>query len=198
MKKQVIISISREYGSAGHFIAERLSQELDIPLYDHNFLDKMAEAKGTSLKEFSKYEEKKRRPFLSRTVKGMTNSPEEILAQMQFDFIRKKAKEGHSMVIVGRCADYVLKGNPALITIFISGDMKEKIKRIMNIYSMNHSEATKAIEARDKKRRDYHNYYTDTKWGDSRHYDLCINSSRLGIDKTVDLLKSYIDKRMND
>ena len=196
MGKQVIVSISREYGSAGHYIAEKLSKELNIELLDRNLLDKMGENKGKNFSDLKKYDEVKRNFFLTRTVRGMTNSHAENLANMQFAYLKQKADNGDSMIIVGRCADSILRENKSLITIFISGDMPEKTARICEVRNMTEEEALKAIARHDNNRRDYHNSYSKTKWGDSRYYDLCINSSKLGLEATCELLKKYILERM--
>lgn len=194
MDKQIIISIGREYGSGGHYIAEKLSEEFGILLLDHNMLDKISAESGMNLTEYKQYDESPKKPFLSRTVRGMSSSPEENLAKIQFDYIKEKADAGISMIIVGRCADYVLKDNKSLINIFVLGNMKDKVNRIMQVRKMSESEAKKAIASHDMKRKMYHNNFADTKWGDSRSYDLCINSSKLGLDQTVDFLKDYITR----
>lgn len=198
MNKQMIISISREYGSGGHYIADKLAKELGILILDHNMLDQISVDKGIDLEELKKYDEAPKNPFVSRTVRGMSNSLEENLANIQFDYIKDKANAGDSMIVVGRCGDYLLRENEALITIFISGDMKDKVNRIMEVRNMSESEARKAIARHDLKRKMYHNSYADTKWGDSRYYDLCINSSKLGLEQTVEVLRDYIYKRVEN
>lgn len=196
MDKQMIITLSREYGTGGHYIAEKLAEEFGILLLDHNMLDHISADKEVDLTKYKKYDESPRKTFLSRTVRGMSNSFEENLAEMQFDYIRKKADEGTSMIVVGRCAEYVLKDKKNVIKIFILGDMKQKVARIKKIYDISDAEAKKQIASYDRKRKSYHNYFADTKWGDSRNYDLCINSSKLGLDRTVEFLKDYIRKRV--
>ena len=129
-------------------------------------------------------------------MRGFSNSPEEQIANMQFDFLRKKAEEGASFVIVGRCAETILKGNPGLITIFVLGDMDAKIKRIAGLHLISRAEAERMIWRHDRKRKAYHNHYCEMKWGDSRNYDLCINSNKLGIERTTDTLEQYIRERM--
>ena len=195
MEKQIIISISREYGSGGHYIAEKLAKDLGIILLDHNLLDKISEEKGMNLADYKNFDESPKNPFVSRTVRGMSNSAEENLAQIQFDYLREKAEAGTSMIIVGRCGDYILKDRKELIRIFVLADQKDKIKRIMKVRKMSEAEAKRAILRHELKRKRYHNYYADTKWGDSRHYDICINSSKLGLDQTVAYLKEFILKR---
>ena len=196
MSKQLIVAISRECGSGGHTIAELIARHYNIPLLDRNLLTEMCNEKNINVTNFEKFDEAPRNKLLSRTVKGFSNSPEEIIAEMQFDFLKKKAEQGESFVVVGRCAETVLKGNPALISIFVLGDMENKITRICKLHSINRSEAETFIRRIDKKRKYYHNTYSDVKWGDSRNYDLCINSCRLGLDMTFSALLDYIDKRL--
>ncbi len=196
-EKQLLISIGREYGSAGHEIAGILAEKLNIPLYDHNLLDEISREKNVNSQNLIRYDEYPKNHIFSRRVKGYSNSPEEIVAQMQFDFLRRKAEAGESFVVVGRCSETVLKDYEGLITFFILGDMDSKIKRIQQIRNMSEAEAKSKIYAHDKKRKAYHNYYCEGKWGDSRNYDVSINSSKLGLDETVELMLDYIHKRNN-
>lgn len=198
MEKQIIITVSREYGSGGHYIADKLAKTFNLPIYDHRMLDMMAEEKGIDLSRMKKYDEVSKKIFIHRTVRGASNSPEEVLAEMQFDFLKEKAEEGKSFVVVGRCAESVLKEYPALISIFISGDEDAKVKRIQEVRSMGKDEAKKAMERHDKERKAYHNYYCPVKWGDSRNYEVCLNSSKLGLDETANILETYIRKRINE
>ena len=195
MGKQVIISISREYGSGGHEIARHIAEKFNLPMYDHNLLDEIAAGKNVDAGKLAKYDELPKQ-FMTRTVRGFTNSPEENIAQLQFDFLREKAKSGESFVIVGRCSETILKEYEGLIPIFVMGDYDHKLERVMERRNFSANEAALAINRHDKKRKAYHNRYCDIKWGDSRNYDICINSSRLGIDGTVEALADYIMKRM--
>ena len=122
---------------------------------------------------------------------------EEILAEMQFDYIRKKADSGESFVIVGRCAETVLTGHTGLISIFVVGDDEAKLKRVEEVYHLNSNEAILKMKRHDKKRRQYHNRHSSFRWGDSRNYDLCINSSKLGLDRTAEALEDYIHARIS-
>lgn len=196
MDKQLIISIGREFGSGGHEIAELLSGEFQLPFYDKDLIKKVAEKKAVDSARLERYDEKPKFRLASRTVRGFNNSPEEHVAQMQFDFIRSLAEEGQSFVIVGRCAETILKGNPALISIFILADMEEKIKRVAGRMEMSPEEAGAYIVRHNIRRKAYHNRYSKVKWGDSRNYDISMNSSRLGIRKTADFLAAYIRERI--
>lgn len=196
MSKQFIISIGREFGSGGHEIAEKLSQKLKISLYDRNMLDEIAKEKNMDVTQLHKLDEKPRNPLFSRRVIGYSNSFAEIVADMQFEYIKNTADKGESFIVVGRCAEAVLSEHENLISIFILGDKAEKIARVMEKYHLNESDAIAKMNRHDKTRKYYHNSHTESKWGDSRTYDLCVNSSRLGIDKTVELLESYIKERI--
>lgn len=192
---QLIISIGREYGSGGHAIAEELAKRFDIPLYDRNMLDHIADEKSVNADNLRKFDEKPKNKLLSRRVKGYSNSPEDAIAHMQFDFLRKKASDGESFVVVGRCADTILRENEGLVSIFILGDKQAKAARIEKIRGFDHKEALEAMKRHDKYRKHYHNNYCEMKWGDSRNYDLSVNSTRLGIERTTDMLESYIKER---
>ncbi len=195
MEKQLIISVGREYGSGGHEIAERLSKHYGIQLLDHNLLDEIAAEKNLDMQQLRGLDEKHRSRLASRTVRGYSSSPEENLYLLQFDYLKNKAASGESFVIVGRCSESILKEYDGLVSIFVLGDMDRKIERIMRLYQLSKEQAVRKIREKDMKRKRYHNGHCDGRWGDSRNYDITINSSKLGIDGTVTLLADYIDRR---
>ena len=186
MSEQLIISVSREYGSGGHEIAQKLAEYYKLPMYDHNLLDEVAASMNVSSKELAEFDEKRRNKFLYRSVMGMNSSPADNVARMQFE----------SFVIVGRCSEIVLKDNPHLISIFVLGDREAKIERVMRIYELDARHAEERMIEKDRRRKSYHNSHCKVKWGDSRNYDLSINSSKLGVEETVESLKNYIDARL--
>lgn len=196
MEKQLIISVGREFGSGGHVIAEELARRFAIPLYDNNLLENVAEEKKVEHDALGKYDEKPKSRLFSRTVRGYSNSPQENVANMQFELLKRMAKEGKSFVIVGRCAEAMLKEVPGMISLFILGDYAAKTRRIMEKYEMTEEQAHQLMKTEDWKRKSYHNYYCKGKWGDSRNYDFSINSSKLGLDKTADILEIYIKERI--
>ena len=195
-EKQVIISIGREFGSAGHEIAEALAKKYQLKLYDYHLLREIAEEKNVHVAELEPYDEIPKKGFGYRTVKGYSNSPQENIAYMQFNHLKKRAAEGESFVVVGRCAEEALKGYEGLITIFILGNMDKKIERIMRLHNVNEKRAKEMIIEQDKKRKAYHNYFCEGKWGDSRNYDFSINSSKLGVEATIEILEDYINRRI--
>ncbi len=196
MEKQVIIAISREYGTSGHNIAQGLANRFDLPLYNRNMLDDIAAHKDVDVKNLHKYDERPRNMLISRTVKGMSNSPEEVIANFQFDYLKHKAQSGESFVVVGRCAEHVLREYPGLVKIFVLGDKEDKIRLVMEKRNVSEKEAASIMARHDKKRKAYHNYHCPIKWGDSRGYDVTINISRLGLEKTTDVLEQYVRMRM--
>ena len=198
MSEQMIIAVSREFASGGHLIAEILAEKFQLPLLDKNLLKEIALERDLNLRNLEKYDEDPRKQFWSRTVNGYSNSPEENIANLQFDYLKKKADAGESFVVVGRCASTVLKENPALISIFVLGDWEEKVKRVMENDGYTKMEAELYIKRENKKRKNYHNYYSDLKWGDSRNYDLTVNDSRMGIAETADFLEMYIRMRRGE
>ncbi|MDE6677662.1 MAG: cytidylate kinase-like family protein [Ruminococcus sp.] len=192
---QIIISVGREFGSGVRVIAEALAERFNIPIYDRHLITEIAERTGLTPEEIERYNEHPKKKIISRRVRGYSNSIEDNIAEMQFNFLNEKSESGESFVVVGRCSETKLKNNPALISLFILADMEAKVKRVMKVYELSEDDAIEFIRKKDKKRKRYHNYHCSGHWGDSRLYDLCINSSRLGIDKTVDYLEDYIRAR---
>ena len=195
-RDNLIITIGREFGSGGHIIGERLAEYYDIPLYDRDLLKKVSEEYDIDYEEMEIYEEKPVNPFLSRTVHGFSSSLQDAIAHLEFDFIQEHADLGESFVVVGRCAEEVLKDYDNAIKIFVLGDYDAKVLQIMRQFGLSEQDAKDMIHDVDKKRKSYHNHYCETKWGDSRNYDISINSSRFGIEATAEFLKTYIDLRL--
>lgn len=196
MEKQIMISISREFGSGGRQIAEKVAEDLGLPLYDRSLLDAIAKEKNIDVEHLQKFDEKPRNLILSRSVGGHSNSIEENLVKMQFEYLQRKADGGESFVALGRCAETALKGKEGLVSVFILEDKEEKLVHVKDKYQLSDSEAALKMVRHDTKRKAYHNRYSDFKWGDSRGYDLCINSSRLGIEKTAAMIESYVKERI--
>ena len=193
MMKQIMISISREYGSGGHEVAELVAKELGISLYDRNLLDAVAKEKNVPAEELRKFDEKPRNLFISRSVNGHSNAMEDVLTQMQFEYLQKKAQEGASFVVVGRCAETALQAYDSLVRVFVMGDKQSKLAHIMKKFDLSENEAEVKMNRHDLKRKAYHNRYSENKWGDSRGYDLCVNSSRLGVEKTARMIVEYVN-----
>ncbi len=188
--KKVIITIGREFGSGGREIGLKLSQKLEIPFYDKELI--LATAEKTNLQEsiIEKFDEKHAFPAFATSnlfdIYQMPMSDRIYIAQA--DAIREIASKG-SCVIVGRCADYILEDDPDTFNVFITAPMKDKIERKREILSgKSDKDIENHIEKIDKKRAKYYTYYTDGVWGKASTYNLCVDSSVLGIDGTVDLI----------
>ena len=195
MPQQLIISIGREYGSGGHEIAEELAERFGLHFYDKNLLKEIATEKNVDVNRLEKYDELPR--SVSRKVRGFSNSPEENIANMQFEYLRKMAENGKSFVIVGRCSETVLRDYSCMISIFILADLSYKIDRISSQQGISREKAEILINRQNKKRKGYRNCYCAKKCGHSQNYDISINSSRLGIERTANILAGYIQERMS-
>ena len=184
--KKTIITISREFGSGGHFIGEEVAKRMNIPYYDKDIIFQIAEKTGYSesfIQEQSEYAPSKNLfayAFVGRDRTGSSLSDQVYVAQTQV--IRDLAQKG-SCVIIGRCADYILKDRDDVLNVFIHGDMPEKTQRIMGLYNVGEKEAVKMMADTDKRRMTNYNFYTDQKWGKASNYTLCLNSSQLGYDR---------------
>lgn len=197
MDEQIIISISREYGSAGHVIASKVAEKLGIEVLGRNILEEIAGIKNVDTNNLSKYDERPKSRFFSRKVRGMTNSPEENIAELQFALLKSKAADGDSFIVVGRCADDLFYGYPNCINVFIYADMETKVQRVIEKHDgIDRKQAMKKIALHDKKRAAYHDYFAKHgKWGVYSSYELCINASKLGIDGTAEFICNYINAR---
>lgn len=198
MNRQIIISISREYGSGGHEVGRKLAEKLDIPFYDRNLLDEVAKKSGSDAAELSKYDEKPRHRFLSRSVRGYNNDPAQNIAELQFALLKSKAADDDSFVVIGRCSDELFDSIPGVnvLKVFISADWEAKVQRVIEKRCMDQKLAEKTILRHDRNRIAYHDHFCSKRWGDARTYDLCINSSKLGIDATVEHIYSFVQSMM--
>lgn len=182
MCKQMIIAIGREYGSGGHEIAVKVAEHFGIPLYDRELIGKVAEHGMISPGVVAAYDEKPASMFLYAIPgEGSSLSMEQEIAYRTFQYLQRQAQK-ESFVVVGRCANELLKDFDALFSVFVRGDIPSKCKRVMERNHISEKEALLRMKRMDRVRRNYHNFYCEGKWGDSREYDLCINSSKLGVE----------------
>jgi cytidylate kinase len=197
---QIIIALGREFGSGGHIIAQKLAEKYNIPLYHNQLLAELAKDGEYSEEVLKRFDEKPiNLAFIPAPIGGTTVSLEQGVAISQFNFLRKKAnEEKESFVVIGRCADEILSDNPNLISIFILGSKESKKKRVMEREGLDEKSALVKMKKIDKMRKTYHNFYCENKWGDSRSYDICINTSKIDEQAAVDMISRYIDSRIND
>ena len=204
MDKRYFINIGRQLGSGGRIIGEKLAAQLGISFYDKELIQIASQESGLGKEFFEQVDEKASHSIFGGLLGLRSFSPDEMystnylsnetLFKIQSDVIRGLAEQG-SCIFIGRCADYVLKDNPSCLNLFISADLNDRIKRIVEIQQIPESKAKDLIERMDKKRAGYYNYYSNKVWGAAESYHLCINSSVLGIDETVTFIREFTEKR---
>ncbi|MDO4326278.1 MAG: cytidylate kinase-like family protein [bacterium] len=202
MAKKLIITISRQYGSGGGEIGRQLAEDLGIHCYDKNMLEMSSYESGIKESFFHLADEKAGNKLLYKIVSNLTpeiTTPSfgsdlvsaDNLFRFQSTVIRKLAAE-ESCVIIGRCADYVLEGTEGLVRIFLYADMDARVRRVTAKDIYDPKDVKKNIKRVDRERRDYYRYYTGRDWQAVDNYDLMMNTTKLGVEGTLDVLKKYI------
>lgn len=195
--EQIIIALGREFGSGGREIAKKLAKRLNLMVYDRNMLESIAAEHLKQVEDLERYDECRRKDGEQRNQ--LTVAQEDRLAYLEFDYMRERAARGESFIVVGHCAEEVLKHGPGLlISVFIRADRPFRIKRVMERESVSEQEALALMRRIDQRRRAYHDHFCTSGWGETETYDLVLNSSWLGIDETVGLLERYVLKRKNE
>ena len=207
-KTNTVITIGRQFGSAGREIGYKVAKDLGIKLYDKEMLDRAAKESGICQELFETHDEKPTNSFLyslvmdtyslgysSGSYTDMPINHKVFLAQ--FDAIKKIADEG-PCILVGRCADYALEEYDNVLSVFIHADLNARIRRIARIYDLTDAKAKDMINKTDKKRSSYYNYYTNKRWGDAVSYGVSLNSSLLGIDGTAEAIKRLVEIKENN
>lgn len=186
-----IITISREFGSGGRFIGEKAAKKLGIAYYDKNIISHIAEESGLSpeyIQESAELSPKKGLFAYALAGRDITGkSVEDMVYEAQRKVILELA-EKESCVIIGRNADFILKGRDDVLNVFIHGNMPEKIERICQLYNVSEQDAVKMMTDTDKRRMTNYNFYTDQRWGKASNYTLCLNSSQLGYNKCEEII----------
>ncbi len=200
MSEKIIITISREYGSGGRLVGKKLAQLLNIPFYDNELITLAAEKTGLS-KDYFKDAESSSVGNILFSLSNLlpNNSPHEIyglplnekIFLVQSQVIRDLAEKG-SCVMIGRCADYILKDNPHCTNVFIHADMQDRIRRVVDVYELPANNVEYTIVRTDKRRANYYSYFTHQKWGQAENYELILNSSKIGIDNAAEVIKTYV------
>ena len=189
MEKKLIITVGRQFGSGGKAVAEELHKRLGIPVYDGELITEAARKSGIGEEFFRKRDETRRALYI-----GMRSGmDDEVLFGIQSDAIRDIADKGPA-IFVGRASDYVLRDTDS-VDVFISAPLETRIERIMNRQGISRKEAETLIERKDRGRADFYNFFTFGKWGEASNYDLCIDSSILGIEGTADLIIDFAKRR---
>lgn len=198
----MIVCIGRQFGSGGLKIGEMLAKRLNAEFYDKSLIIEAAKESGIHSECFEKVDEKAsffrggadflglRIPFVSDG--GLNPLSGDNLFMVMSETIRQLADKHENVIFVGRCADYILRDRADLVSVFITADEKDRIERIVNRNESDGKNAHDIMHKKDRQRSEYYDYYTGRKWGYAASYDLTVNSSRLGIDKTVDYILSFI------
>ena len=206
MTSNLIITIGRQSGSGGKEIGQKVAEKLGVKCYDKELLALAAKESGLCEELFQSHDEKPTKSFLyslvmdsysfGYTSSGYMDMPiNHKIFLAQFEAIKALA-DREPCVIVGRCADYALEDYPNRVSIFVTGDDKAKIKRLAERNNVTEAKAKEIMMKTDKERSSYYNSYSSKKWGDVRSYDLCVNSSVLGIEGTVDLIIYFANAKL--
>ena len=207
MNEKFVINIVRQLGSGGKAVGERLAERFGIPVYDKRLIKMAAEHSGFGQEFFEKADEKPAKGFFA-TLLGYLRSPfagddaiynnplsHAALFKMQSDVIRQLA-ERESCIFVGRCADYILRDHPRTVNIFIAAGRAERIERLCRLHGIAPGEAESLMDRTDARRAAYYNYYSSGTWGMAETYDLCIDSSVLGIDGTTGFVLEFVERKL--
>ncbi|MDR0830236.1 MAG: cytidylate kinase-like family protein [Prevotellaceae bacterium] len=193
----MLITIGRQFGSGGMAIAKILSEKLSIPLYDKELINLASQKSGLGKEYFEKADEKSSFSIFGNLLGGFFGGEQannylcnETLFAIQSKVIQDIA-EKESAIFIGRCADYILREKPNLLTIFITANFSDRIKRIVDEKNISEKEAKNLVEQNDKRRAEYYNYYSNKTWGNASAYHLCVNSSTLGVEKTAEFLFEF-------
>ena len=198
MKQNIIITIGRQYGTGGREIGKKLAEALSIPYYDREIIARAAKKSGFSEELFDQLDKRATNSFLysltmfgSTGTNGMTLTDQLFLAQSK---VLREVADAGACVVVGRCADHVLREYQNRCDFFIHGSIEQRIDRIHHCddYELSGRTPEAALEKMDKQRSTYYNYYTGKVWGKCDHYDLCVNAGRIGVEKSVDVIMHYI------
>lgn len=188
--KNRVITISREFGSGGRTIGKKVAEALGIPCYDNELLQKIAEKSGFNKDYIKDAGEYASGGFLAEAFSHRTAVPTnaDYLWKIQYDLITELAEKG-PCVIVGRCADYVLRDKADCLKVFIHADMEFRAERIVKEYGEREQSPEQRLKDKDKRRAAYHRFYTNMKWGHAQNYDITLNSGTLGIETCVFIIK---------
>lgn len=197
-----IITITRQYGSGGHDIGKLLAEKIGIPFYDKELISLAAKESGISPEVFAQADEKMSNSLLYALSTGLYNygngfatmgdlPANDKLYILQHKIIKQKA-EKETFVVVGRCADYILKEYDNVVKVFIYADIETRVRRAVERHDIEPSKARQAVTKADKNRANYYSFYSGQKWGAVENYDLCLNSSRLTTEQAVNLIIDYV------
>jgi len=201
MTGNTIVTIGRQFGSGGHEVGRRLAAELGLKLYDKELLKMVAEESNICEQVLKDYDEKPTSSLLYSIVMDVYPSMNYVgstlsqqVSQAQYDAIRKIGEKG-SCVIVGRAADYILRDNPHMTSVFIHSSMRFRMDRVMEFEHIDEAKAKEMILKADKKRASFYNFQTEKKWGAVSSYNLSLDTSQIGIDGCVRIIEAFLEQK---
>lgn len=205
MSKKFTITLGRECGAGATYIAEQLSKDLNIPYYHKDIFRMVSDKSGVLEEFFHVHNERTGNNFLYKLIKDMYPKEQkpslgknivapDNLFRFQSELIRELA-ENETCIIVGRCADYVLRDVENVVKVFVCGDMEHKIHMMMRTFSLEREAAIERIKDTDKQRGKYYNYYTGKTWGAASNYNLCLNTSDMSIEAASEIVKCYLKQK---
>lgn len=198
MEKKFVITIGRQLGAGGRALAEELGRRLGVPVYNHEIINEAAKQSGIAAELFEKADEHTSNvtplgtgiwSFGSMTTPGYINN--DTLFAIQSQTIENLADRG-SCIFVGRCADYVLREREGVLSVFVTASLEDRVARLCSSCDKSEKECRAWITSTERKRSSYYNYYTFKTWGAAESYDLCLNSSKLGVEGCADVVEKYI------
>lgn len=206
LNEKVLITIGRESGSGGRRVGVSVAEKLGIQCYDNQLIDVAANISGLAQNVISGHEEKTQRSFLYTLFSGSSYSShthidnsmplEQKVFLAEYNAVKEIA-ERESAVIVGRCSDYALYKNPALISVFVYCNREERVKHVMETYGYSEKEADAFVKKTDKERQSYYEFYTGKKWGDRQNYDLMIDRTKIGIDGAANIIVNFVKEKLH-
>ena len=203
---RTIVTIGRQYGSGGREVGRLLAEKMGVPFYDRELIELAAKEGGMSVDAFERVDEKPTNSLLYTLATGsammgslryapQTELPlNDKLFILSSRVIKELARKG-SCVIIGRCADFILRDDPALCSVFVHADVEKRVERIVRLYDVPREKAESTIARMDKQRSGYYNYYTGRDWREMEHYQLCVDSGALGVPATVDVIHAFVELR---
>ncbi len=201
--EKIVLTVARQFGSGGHEVAEKISNLLNIPFYDKELIAIAAKESGLSQNLFDSIDERPASSLLYSLVMGIQSgngtyfkcddgARADDIFRTQSEVMRNLA-EKESCIMVGRCADYILREEKNLVTVFVHAGLDFRCKRIMQRYGLNEKDAIELINKTDKRRGSFYNFYTNRNWGNVENYDLTIDTEKIGIDNAAKLIVDYVN-----
>ncbi len=199
----MVITIGREFGSGGKYIGERLAEELNLKLYDAELIERVSKERNINIRTLNENDEKHKKSFwytlamasmsMYDSVNSLTELPEDDKVFIEQSKVIEEIADEDNSVIIGRCSNVILKDRKNAIHVFVyAQDEKFKIERKVEFAGLDEKKALKLMRKKDKERAAYYNYYTNKVWGARDSYDLLVDSSKLGIENTIKLIKEFV------